>query len=325
MENTSLTKRLLDKSKEAFLMSIEVYNKPSIKYRVEGFSFFICNAWELMLKAHIINKFGEDSIYYKDNKDRTISLENCIAKVFTNEKAPLRKNLAKIIELRNTSTHFIIEEYEMVYIPLFQACVLNFTEKMLDFHNIDMSEIIPGNFLTLSVRFNTFDVDEIRAKYPPQLAERLITQKHNISNMIAENNSDFAIRIEHNYYLTKDKNKASAFVKIDNNAEQNVKIVKELKNPNDTHQYTTKKCIEKINTLLDKNNIAVSINNSNFQDFCKTFGIKDNQKLCYTDKLYLQPRYSYSQQAIDFIVEQIKNDPYNILENIHTRPKKAEK
>lgn len=46
--------RLIDKAKEAFVMSIEIYNKPSIRYRLEGFSFFICNAWELMLKAYMI-------------------------------------------------------------------------------------------------------------------------------------------------------------------------------------------------------------------------------------------------------------------------------
>ena len=62
MEN--IKQRLTEKSIEAFIMGLEIYNKPTIKYRVEGFSFFICNAWELMLKAHMINKFGEDSIYY---------------------------------------------------------------------------------------------------------------------------------------------------------------------------------------------------------------------------------------------------------------------
>ena len=64
-------------------MGLEIYNKPTIKYRVEGFSFFICNAWELMLKAHIINLYGEKNIYYKDSEERTITLELCIKKVFT--------------------------------------------------------------------------------------------------------------------------------------------------------------------------------------------------------------------------------------------------
>ena len=53
MEQT-LPDKLLEKSKEAFVMAIEIYNKPTIKYRVEGFSFFICNAWELMLKAYLL-------------------------------------------------------------------------------------------------------------------------------------------------------------------------------------------------------------------------------------------------------------------------------
>lgn len=62
MENTK--QRLVDKSVEAFIMGIEIYNKPTIKYRIEGFSFFICNAWELMLKAELLNR--DESIYFKD-------------------------------------------------------------------------------------------------------------------------------------------------------------------------------------------------------------------------------------------------------------------
>ena len=105
MEN--LSKRLVDKSVEAFIMGLEIYNKPTIKYRIEGFSFFICNAWELMLKAHIINNDSEEAIYFKDSRDRTISLENAVETVFSDKHGSLRKNLIQIIELRNTSTHFI--------------------------------------------------------------------------------------------------------------------------------------------------------------------------------------------------------------------------
>ena len=49
----NIIEKLIEKSKESFSMAIEIYNKPTIKYRVEGFSMFICNAWELMLKAHM--------------------------------------------------------------------------------------------------------------------------------------------------------------------------------------------------------------------------------------------------------------------------------
>src|SRR5574344_664565 len=170
----NLIERVLKKSQEAFILAVEIYNKPTIRYRVEGFVFFICNAWELMLKAHLIKTKGEDSIYYKDNPERTKNLENCIKLVFTNENDPLRQNLEKIIELRNTSTHFITEEYEMVYVPLFQSCLFNFNEKMQKFHNIDVTDLISLNFLNLVVKEKSLDENEIKAKYSDKIAQKLI-------------------------------------------------------------------------------------------------------------------------------------------------------
>lgn len=315
--------KLLEKSQEAFILAIEIYNKPSIKYRVEGFSFFICNAWELMLKSYMIKTFGEESIYYSDNPNRTIALEISIKKVFTNNKDPLRLNLEKIIELRNTSTHFIIEEYEMVYIPLFQACVFNFIEKMQQFHNIDMTEIIPQNFLTLTVSVSSLNIDEIRAKYPDEIANKLININESLSPVINECNNHFAIRVDHHYYITKDKNKATAIIKVANNADTKLKIVKEMKDPNDTYKFTCKKCCSEINKRLEKNGIKkLKFNASHFNLFCKYYNIKNNSKLCYITKMFSQPQYSYSLQAIDFIVEEIKKDPENIIQNLKEQIKK---
>lgn len=83
-----LINKMLEKSQEAFLLAIEIYNKPTIKYRLEGFAFFICNAWELLLKSYIIKNNDMDSIYYKNKPERTIALTDCIKKIFTNEKDP---------------------------------------------------------------------------------------------------------------------------------------------------------------------------------------------------------------------------------------------
>lgn len=314
--------KLMDKAKESFLMAIEVYNKPSIRYRVEGFSFFICNAWELMLKAHLINTQGLESIYYKDNPDRTITLENCVQRIFTNDKDPLRKNIMKIIELRNTSTHFITEEYEMVYIPLFQACVFNFIEKMLSFHNIDMTEVVPQNFLTLTVSLTAFNEDEIRTKYPKEIADKLISLNNELAPSISENNYHFAICVKHDYYITKNADNATAIVGIDKNAETKIKIVKELKDPNNTHKFTCKKCCAEISKRLEKLGITWKFNQSHFNLFCKYYGIKDNETFCYIIKTFTFPQYCYSLATIEFIVNEIKKDPENIIQNLKNKLKK---
>ena len=227
----------------------------------------------------------------------------------------------KIIELRNISTHFITEEYEMVYIPLFQACVFNFIEKMQTFHNIDMTEVIPQNFLTLTVSITEFNENSIRTKYPEEIANKLINLHSEITPAISENNYRYAISIKHDYYITKNKDTATTTVGIDNNSPNTIKIVKELKDPNNTHKYTCKKCCIEINKILNKLKIDIKFNQSHFNMFCKYYKIKDNINLCYITKIFSNPQYSYSYATIEFIINEIKKDSL-IIENLKQKLKK---
>lgn len=45
------SKELLEKSVQAALSAIEIYNKPDFRYREEAFAILMCNSWELLLKA----------------------------------------------------------------------------------------------------------------------------------------------------------------------------------------------------------------------------------------------------------------------------------
>ena len=245
-ESMDLAKLLVDKSIEAFIVGVELYNKPTIKYRVEGFSFFICNAWELMLKAYLLKTKGNSSIYYKDNPKRTITLENCIKEIFTNKKDPLR------------------------------------------------------------------------IKYPEELSNKIFSLKKEIDSM--EANPSFAISITHYHYLTKDKNKADSFIAIDQKAENNVKIIKEVKNVNNTHPYTVKTALEKIN-----NSLSVKLTSYHFLLFVDYYELKYQERFCFKLENDSQPRYYYSQQAIEFIVEEYSKDPKNIIENLKKKVKKIKK
>lgn len=321
-----ISEKLLDKSKEAFIMAIELYNKPTVRYRVEGFAMFICNAWELMLKSHLINEKGIESIYYKDNPERTISLENCIKEIFTNKNDPQRINLEKIVELRNTSTHFITEEYEMLYVPLFQACIFNFNEKIEKFHGFDMSSLIPKNFLTLAVSISALNESEIIAKYPESIANKLLSLSNSINELSVTNNSSFAIRIDHRIFITKNKDNADSVVGIDNDSDDKVRIVREVKDPSNTHGYNAKKCIETINAIIKREAIPYRVNGTDrkfnqydFGLFLQYYGLKTNPSICYIYKVSLSPQYSYSYKCIEFIIGEIKKDPENIFLNLKSK------
>ena len=309
----------MKKSIEAFILGLEIYNKPTIKYRIEGFSFFICNVWELMLKAELLNR--QIPIYYKDNESRTLSLENVVKKIYSDSNTRIRLNLEKIIELRNISTHYITEDYELKYAPLFQACVINFTNELLRFHNQDITQHITQNFLTISASYEPLSNEEIRIKYPAEIAEKFIQQANEIDILSNEYNSDkFSIGIKQNLFITKKKKEPNFTVAICKESENKVAIIKEPKDPSQTHKYSYANVITVVEERLKKQNIKLDYKKVFNQyvlnliiDFYK---IKDEPKYSYCHKIGNSTHYTYSEQFIEFILSEIKKDPHNFVESL---------
>ena len=126
-----------------------------------------------MLKAYLVKTEGIKSIYYPGN-ERTLSLEDSISKVFTNVNDPLRKYLSIVTDLRNTSTHFVTDEYELFYGPILQMCVSYYDKKLSELHGVEISDRIPENYLMLSVRRGDIDFDRITARYDKPVVEKML-------------------------------------------------------------------------------------------------------------------------------------------------------
>ena len=315
-------KRLTDKSIEAFILGLEVYNKPTIRYRVEGFSFFIVNAWELMLKATMLNR--GIPIFYPNNPDRTVSVEVAIRKIYTDKNTRIRLNLEKIIELRNISTHYITEDYEQKYAPLFQACVLNYANEIRRFHGIEISDLIPQNFLTIAGNYEPFDNEQVRLKYAPEVAEKLIRQAHDIDVLNETYHSEqFSINIRQNLYITKHRPDADFVVSIAKDSENKVEIVKELKDPANTHRFSFQTVITVVCERMKREQLRIDYAKG-FNSFVLNliidfYDVKQNEIYSYKHTIGNQAQYTYSQQFIDFIVSEIKKNPDSFVESLRQR------
>ena len=308
--NEELINNLLDKSEEAFLMAIEVYNKPTIKYRLEGFAFFICNAWELLLKAKML-KDGE-SIYYPDKPNRTISISNCVSHIFTNDKDPVRKNLEIIIGLRNTSTHFIIKEMDSIYLPFMQSNVLNYSQKLFDFFERDITEKINSSFMTLVINNESISEEQILSRYGDDILTKYNKVKAETEQIISENtNEKLAIKIDLNVKIVKDKDEAKTTFRIAKDGEEPVMIIKELKDTNLTHCYNQKRIREIVVENLKRKGITIKFNQYELGLLCDRFDLKNNEKYYY--KHALTNSWGCSQQLVDFLTELFIQNP-NIIE-----------
>lgn len=316
--------RLLDKSLESFVLALEIYNRPSIRYRVEGFSFFICNAWELMLKAKLVRDRGMNSIYYQDNPTRTKSLEKCLDLVLTNDKDPLKRNLKEIIRLRNTSTHFIVEEHEQIYVGLFQACVYNFDDKMHEWHGTNVSDNIPAHFLTLSMTPSPVSAEVIRAKYPPEIAERFLFDEAEIESEESELSSQrYSIVLRTEVAVVKNPKKADFTVAYDQSSDKKVRMAKVFQDPHNTHPLSVKMVVEHVNRALDKRGKSLVVNGAkksfttnDWRLFMNFYDMKNDPKMAYAHQIGNTTQYTYSMSVVEMIVERICENPSGIIDDL---------
>lgn len=320
MEKNELIDKMLEKSEEAFLLAIEMYNKPTIKYRLESFAFFVCNAWELLLKSYIIKIYGISSIYYKDKPDRTISLSDCIKKVFTNDKDPVRKNLEIIVDLRNTSTHFIIQEMENIYLPFLQANTLNYSQKMFDLFNIDITKRLETSFLSLITNTTEASETDILSRYGNEIFNKYKKLKNDATTLLEnENNNKLAININLNLKVVKNIKDAQLTFSIAENAKDAIYFIDKVKDINTSYPYSQKSARELIMKNLKRKNMEINLHQTNFGLICNKFNLKNNEDYFYFHSL--TKRYACSQKLIDFVTNLIVNDP-NIIEKLKQENKK---
>jgi len=303
-----LSKQLIEKSQEAFLLSLEVYNKPTIKYRIESFSFFFCNAWELLLKAYILEcTRKEKSIFYpkERNKPRkSIALRDAIGKVFSNEKDPIRKNIEDIADLRDSAMHLIIKELETIYVGLFQAGVLNYVETLKRWFGISIVDKISPAMLSLIFDTGIIDPAVLEKKHGKEIANFYLQKQKQISNTILDlNDKKYSISIEYKLALVKSPKDADITLSSGSEGKMSGIVLQVPKDPSLTHPYRQIDCINKVKERMAK---EVVFNQYDFQSILYKERIKGNHKYHYCYKAF--GSHSYSPELVDFIIKKIETN-----------------
>ena len=324
-----IIERLLEKSKEAFALAVELYNRPTLKYHAETCSIFLCNAWELMLKAYLIRERGIESIYYPDESGKTIALADCLKKIFTNDKDPLRVNMAEIIRFRNVNTHFITDEYEIFIGPFLQKSVTNYADKLLELHGESVSDLIPENHLTLAVRRGAIDPDVIRTKYEPYVAEKLLKMSQLAADAAGTGEGGAAAVIyETNLRIVKKAKDADLNVYVDKDAEAGITIVKDIRDAASYYPYTVGNAVKEVRNRLRKSKTTIYFrgeeklfNRWHFNLFNKVFQFKEDDRYAHDRSTAGEPNssWTYSQRAIEFIVAQLEKEPGTCIDVLQSK------
>ena len=148
-------------AREALLAAVEIYNKPKVEYREQTVAFLIVNAWEVLIKARIVQQSGGkiQSIYqYKPNsreyrRSHGDILTIRIRDALNQSKLPeeLKSNINGIIKIRNRATHLgvLVPELKKTILEFSTASVQNFVKIYTGWFNesIDAPYLLPLGFV----------------------------------------------------------------------------------------------------------------------------------------------------------------------------------
>ncbi|WP_392566805.1 DUF3644 domain-containing protein [Utexia brackfieldae] len=252
---SKLAKSLLIKAKDNFQLSIELYNRPSLENRMDVFVMCFCAAWEQFLKAVLIEQDGEDSIFKKAGKKgikETISLRDCLATYYAIE-SNIRKNIEKIVYIRDQAVHLLIPEIQSVTSRIFQSGVLNFTSEFESFTEIPIVNSNHAGMLSIVGEFKLPPLSVMKANYG-DMADDILELATSLQDEIEKNNAiEFAIPLKVSLVYATDN--GETLIKLAK-AEDGIEGLKKalfIEKPIDraiSHPYLRSKAITEINKLL---------------------------------------------------------------------------
>lgn len=209
---TTKSKKLLEKSINAAIAAIEIYNKPYFKYREENFCILMFNAWELLLKAKLVN---EGFNIFKEEKNRsgnsmTISVFDAINIINNSEvKEKISKelitNIEILTEVRDNSIHFYNPNLNLAkkVLEIGTATLKNYTNRIQLWFNQGLNKY---NFFLMPISFyNQFEIEHLSITKSNKLQRNLfnfILEKENIFKSDPAKTDNVTLKFETKFVRT---------------------------------------------------------------------------------------------------------------------------
>lgn len=307
--------KLLEKSLEAYLLALETINRLTITYRVETFCTLACNAWELLLKAKILDDTDDKNAIYRpprpgEARRQSLSLSECLPKVFLNEHDATRRNLARVEGLRDEAIHLFISEVPKDVLGLLQACVLNYHRCISDWFDVKLSERVPVGMMTIVFDTSPEQLDLanplMRRRLGKESAEYLTSLTQELHDEHDEHGLAPEFSVEIKYSLAIQQRTEGAAVLAVTGAEGTpTRIVQVAKDPGDEYPYRLNDLVAEINERLAPEK---PITTGNLQDVLFAENVKQRREWFFEGKVRGSPM-CYSRRFAAWFVTRYKQDP----------------
>lgn len=311
--NPGLKGKLLNKSVEAYILALETINRLSVTYRVETFAYLICNAWELLLKAKILDDTRQKrAIYYsrqRGERPRTLALRDCLKRVFPNERDSTRRNVELVAELRDEAVHLVVGQIPKDVLSLLQASVLNYHRLLNLWFDLGLSDRVPVGMMTLVYDLSPDQTDLrspiLRRRLGKDAADYLTQFEADVRREHEElgKPSEFAVEIR--YGITIEKGAHSGQISLTAGPGGTAtRILEVAKDPSRTHPFRQKELVVQVNSALKGQR---TVNQYDIHCVIEAFNIKKRPEYHYRGQVPGNPD-QYSPEFVVWMASQHGHD-----------------
>jgi hypothetical protein len=166
----------IEKSVKSALLAVEIYNKPAIDYRTEGYIVMMNIAWTSLFHAIFANSSKNYKYKNKNSlEEKYFEIGKCLTVYQGLLKKEIEANLNFLIDLRDLIEHRIIPDLDDEVFGECQACLFNY-EKILSENFGNNYQI--NNSLAYSLQFSKkYSSAQLKAKRKYDLSNYLTINK----------------------------------------------------------------------------------------------------------------------------------------------------
>jgi hypothetical protein len=144
----------LIRSREAMILAVHVFNSPSFCFKTELFVVLANIAWTYLLHEY----YRQQNVPIIAEDGRSLLLSQMIARQDCPLSLGIKNNVSAIRAIRDEVEHLLLRRSDMKWIPLFQACCLNFDKTLVQFFGENVSL---RKALSFALQFAKLDIDQV--------------------------------------------------------------------------------------------------------------------------------------------------------------------
>ena len=294
-------RKLLGNSKAAMMAAIEIYNKPTFKYRDECTVILLLNAWELVLKA-VLSK-NRQSVFYPKKRNqpyRTLSWQDALSRSKeyfpdTVSHLPVQRNLEMLSIYRDNAVHFYnAKDFSVMLYALAQTSIINFRDVLHHAFGMRLEDEINWQLLPLGIRppidILTYLSDQSEAR-TTSAARQFLSELARATEEVKEANEDtgrlltiFDVKLE----SVKKIGDADIVIGVEREGNNtDILAVSRIQDPNRSHPLRQRDILGRIDMLHNKR-----FTSHTFQAIVWKYSIKDKRQYCWQASEGVLTKYS---------------------------------